>query len=112
MIQQGLSDDLYVVPMVDQHRPRHLLAVKVARCEPISSELMNMGTFWYKSVYCGVVARLLASRCGLFDSEQLFVTGLLSDIGHLVMYQQLPELSQQSIVRSREEGVALYKVER
>jgi len=80
--------------------------------EGISSELMNMGTFWYRSVYCGVVARLLASRCGLFDSEQLFVTGLLSDIGHLVMYQQLPELSQQSIVRSREEGVALYKVER
>ena len=57
-------------------------------------------------------ARLLASRCGILDSEQLFVTGLLCDIGHLVMYQQLSELSQQSIVRSREEGVALYKVER
>jgi len=80
--------------------------------EGMSSELMNMDTFWYSSVYCGVVARLLASRCGIFDSEQLFVTGLLSDIGHLVMYQQLPELSEQSIVRSREEGVALYKVER
>ncbi len=78
----------------------------------ISSNLMNMDSFWQKSIRCGVVARLLASRCGVFDSERLFVTGLLCEIGHLVMYQQLPELSQQSILRSREEGVALYEVER
>ena len=78
----------------------------------ISSELMNMDSFWQKSIRCGVVARLLASRCGVFDSERLFVTGLLCEIGHLVMYQQLPELSQQSILQSREKGVALHEVER
>ena len=90
-----------------------VLATSVTKTfEGISSELMNMGTFWHSSVYCGVVARLLATRCDIFDSEKLFVIGLLSDIGHLVMYQQLPELSQQAIEKAREEGVALYKVER
>ena len=78
----------------------------------MSSELMNMDSFWHKSIHCGVVARLLASRCGVFDSERLFVTGLLCEIGHLVMYQQLPELSQQSILRSRQEDMALHEVER
>ena len=78
----------------------------------MSSDLMNMDIFWYHSVHRGVVARLLASRCGVFDSERLFVTGLLSEIGHLVMYQQLPELSQQSILRSRTESVPLHEVER
>lgn len=80
--------------------------------EGVSCELMNMNTFWYSNVYCGVVARKLASYCGIFDSERLFFVGLLSDIGHLVMYQQLPELSQQSILLSREKGVALYEAER
>ena len=77
----------------------------------ISSDQMNMATFWYNSVYCGVAARLLASRCNVLDCERLFVAGLLSDIGHLVMYQQLPELSEQSIRQSRESNLALHEVE-
>ncbi len=78
----------------------------------ISSDLMNMAAFWYNSVYCGVAARLLASRSNFFDCERLFIAGLLCDIGHLVMYQELPELSQQSIRKSRESNAALHEVER
>ena len=90
-----------------------VLATSVTKTfEGVSSELMNMSTFWYRNVYRGMVSRILASYCGIFDNERLFVIGLLSDIGHLVMYQQLPELSQQSILLSREKGVALYEAER
>ena len=90
-----------------------VLATSVTRTfAGISSELINMDTFWHQSIHFGVVARLLATRCGVFDSERLFVAGLLCEIGHLVMYQQLPEFSQQSILRSREEDVPLHEVER
>lgn len=90
-----------------------VLATSVTKTfEGVSSELMNMETFWNGNVYCGVVARTMASYCGIYDIERLFVVGLLSDIGHLVMYQQLPELSQQSILLSREKGIALYLAER
>ena len=56
----------------------------------VSRELVDMEVFWRRGVLCGVAARLLAARCNVLDSERLFVEGLLHDIGHLVLYRQLP----------------------
>lgn len=55
----------------------------------ISSDLMDMRAFWRKSIYCGVLSRLIANHCNVLDSDRLFVAGLLADIGHLVMYDKL-----------------------
>lgn len=90
-----------------------VLATSVAQTfEGISVEVMDMHTFWWRSVYCGTAARLLAANCNFLDSERLFVAGLLRDIGHLVMYQSIPEFSQQAIIRAEEENQPLYRVER
>jgi HD-like signal output (HDOD) protein len=78
----------------------------------ISNDVMNMDVFWYNSVYCGVAARILATRCKVRDSERLFVEGLLRDIGHLVMYLKIPDQAQQSLVYANDQGQALYRVER
>jgi HD-like signal output (HDOD) protein len=78
----------------------------------ISEAVMDMRSFWTRSVHRGVTARVLAAHCNVLDSERLLVVGLLSDIGHLVMYQSLPALAQQAIQRSRSESRALYRVER
>ncbi len=78
----------------------------------MSSEVMDMGVFWRNSVYCAAAARLLASNCNVIDSDRLFVAGLLCDIGHLVMYQQLPGAAQESIERARQEDRPLFMVER
>jgi putative nucleotidyltransferase with HDIG domain len=47
--------------------------------------------FWRHSVYCGVVAQLLAERCHVLHSERLFVAGLLHDIGKLIISHRLPD---------------------
>ena len=73
---------------------------------------MDMRLFWKKSVFCGLVARELAKRCNLVDSERLFVEGLLRDIGHLVMYEKMPDQSQKAIVRSQGESQPLFQIER
>lgn len=57
----------------------------------IPADLMNMATFWRHSVYTGVIARLLATKCNVLHSERLFVAGLLHDIGKLVILYKLPD---------------------
>jgi HD-like signal output (HDOD) protein len=65
----------------------------VDRFERIPCELVDMTAFWIRSVHCGVVARLLARQCQVLHTERLFLAGLLHDIGSLLLYQKMPELS-------------------
>ncbi|GAB4279849.1 MAG: HDOD domain-containing protein [Methylomicrobium sp.] len=60
----------------------------------ISDELVDMTDFWVKSVDCAVLAKLLAKKSNVLHAERLFVTGLLHDIGALVIYTRLPELAK------------------
>jgi len=77
----------------------------------ISSDVMDMSRYWRRSVHCGVLSRLLANKCNVLDSERLFVAGMLRDIGHLIMYQTVPELSLQAMEQASETGQPLFKVE-
>lgn len=56
----------------------------------ISTQLIDMETFWRHSIFCAVIARVLAERCNVLHGERLFISGLLHDIGSLVIYQSLP----------------------
>lgn len=82
-----------------------------SRFSDIPDNLVNMSQFWHKSIHCGVLARLLASRCNVLDSERLFVAGLLHEIGHLLMYQKAAEKMQQVLKRSKTEARPLYLLE-
>ena len=57
----------------------------------IPSELVNMTDFWIESVHCGVIAKLLAKESSVLHSERLFLTGLLHNVGSLVIFHKLPE---------------------
>lgn len=57
----------------------------------ISSDLVDMETFWYHSVACGVVARLLAVNEK--SRERFFIAGLLHGVGKLIFFSQYPEES-------------------
>ncbi len=72
-----------------------VLATSVTHAfDGLNVKLMDMQKFWHQSILCGVTARILATRCNVLDSERLFVAGLLADIGHLLMYQKLPQEMQ------------------
>lgn len=73
---------------------------------------LDVQSFWQRSVYRAIVARDLAAQCNLLDSERLFVTGLTSSIGHLVMYQALPQQCQQALQLAQEKAIPLYLSER
>jgi len=60
----------------------------------IPSELIDMTDFWMRSVYCGVLAKLLAKESSVLHCERLFLTGLLHDLGSLLMYYKIPDKSK------------------
>ena len=68
-----------------------------------SSPIMDMHVFWQSSVERGLLARLTAKWCNLVDSERLFVGGLLCDIGHLVIFQHIPDLAAQALNQAKTE---------
>lgn len=76
------------------------------------SGVIDMPKFWRRSVFCGLVSRGLAKAARVQDSERLFVAGLLRDVGHLVMYQTVPESCREAMLVAAQHEKPLYLVER
>lgn len=64
----------------------------------IPAELVDMTEFWLRSVRCGILAKLLAKESSVMHCERLFLTGLLHDLGSLVLYYKLPEQSMKVLL--------------
>lgn len=72
---------------------------------------MPLMRFWKGCVFRGLAARSAARLLGVGDPERLFVEGLLADIGHLVMFQAVPDLSQAALDTAQHSGLPLHEVE-
>lgn len=89
-----------------------LLATSVASAfERIDTRLVDVADFWHHSIYCGILARLLAKEMRIAESEQVFIAGLLHDIGKLAIYNELPEQAAQTLTRAAESTTPLFEVE-
>lgn len=77
----------------------------------IPGEFFNMASFWRHSVYCGVVARLLAHRCHVLHPERLFIAGLLHDIGLLALCVSRAELARKVMDTVQESGQSMHVIE-
>ena len=88
-----------------------LSASAIENFSTIPTEILNMVRYWRHSVYCGVVAQLLAEQCDVLHSERLFVAGLLHDIGKLVMAERIPEQVRQAINLSEEKNIIDFHAE-
>jgi HD-like signal output (HDOD) protein len=90
-----------------------LASSAVAAFKGISSELINMKYFWLRSAYCAIIARLLAQKCNVIDSERLFVCGLLHDLGHLVIYVKCPTQANKVLSQAKQghESISLLEKE-
>lgn len=95
----------HAIVMIGERALRDLvLATSVTNAfKGIPEEFVDMATFWDNSATCGVVARLLAPRCGIRDSERLFLAGMLHGIGHLVFYSRQAE-QYREVLKVRAEG--------
>lgn len=85
-----------------------------AAFEGIPNDLITVEDFWKHSLYCAAAAQSLGRKARVCAGESLFTAGLLHDIGHLVMFNQSPDLSREALQLSLDEndGLTPYLSER
>ena len=66
--------------------------------EGIPNDLISMHDFWHHSLYCGILAKILAKKSKKAHSESIFIAGLLHDIGQLLIFNQRPQQSHEIIL--------------
>ncbi len=67
----------------------------------IPSDIIDMKSFWKHSVSCGVHARIIASYQGIQNTERLFLSGLLHDIGRLILYNYAPDHAVYALTKAK-----------
>jgi len=74
----------------------------------IPKEILSMHSFLRHSLACGIISRILAAHKNLPQTEQLFVSGLLHDLGRLILYSHFPDESRNLLSRARSSDTLLY----
>ncbi len=78
----------------------------------IPGDLVSMESFWRHSIACAATAKTLAAYRRESNIERLFVTGMIHDIGRLVIYKKMGEQAREIILRCKTDGSLLFLVER
>lgn len=80
-----------------------LLTVSVIESfRPSGDDDFDYPRFWGHSVATAIAATTLARKAGLPDSDEVYVAGLLHDVGKLLVAQHLPELCRQVTALERQ----------
>lgn len=78
----------------------------------ISKEVVDVGSFLEHNLACGMVARIMGAHSKIANTEQLFVSGMLHDIGRLVLCKYFPQNIKHAFAVAAESGESLLAVER
>lgn len=78
----------------------------------IPKETIDMHSFLKHSLACGILSRVLAAHKNMPQTEQMFVSGLLHDLGRLMLYMYFPAESHDILACSRNRHRLLYKEEK
>ncbi len=77
----------------------------------IPTNAIDMQAFIRHSLACGIVARIVAALKNMEQAEQLFVSGLLHDIGKLIVYKYYPEHAVAYLRMAAESGNSVFRTE-
>ena len=78
----------------------------------IPKETTDMHSFIGHSLLCGLLSRVFAAHKNVPQTEQLFVSGLLHDLGRLILYIYFPDESRNVLARSRNCNKLLHEEEK
>jgi putative nucleotidyltransferase with HDIG domain len=97
------------VTLIGMSQIRNLaLSTLVARSfAGLPNELVSMSDFWRHSLYCALIARMLAREVGKVDPEALFTAGLLHDIGELIIFNRRPDEAKEALLAVLDSGDTL-----
>ena len=78
----------------------------------IPKAIIDMESFLKHSLACGLISRILSAYMNIGQAEQMFVSGLLHDIGRLILYKYFPDESKLFFKLAIESDKSLYTIER
>jgi HD-like signal output (HDOD) protein len=82
-----------------QVRDLALAACVIDRFKDVPETLVSMHSFWRHSLGCALLARAIAAKRRESNVERFFVSGLLHDVGALLMCQVTPELTTKALTK-------------
>jgi HD-like signal output (HDOD) protein len=77
----------------------------------IPKAIIDMEVFLKHSLACGLISRILSAYMNISQTEQMFVSGLLHDIGRLILYKDFPDESKLFFKLAMESDKSLYRIE-
>ena len=95
-----------------QIRDLALATSVVSMFDGVPQDLVDVDSFWYHSLSCGITARAIAAQRREDNVERFFVGGLLHDIGHLIIYMRAADEAHQAMRMSETTGRPLLECER
>ncbi|MGD9365631.1 MAG: HDOD domain-containing protein [Desulfobacteraceae bacterium] len=80
----------------------------------IPGHLIDMADFIIHSLACATIARIIAALANMKNTEQVFIGGLLHDIGKLILFKYFPdEIKSLLWIQENENlGRSLYEIEK
>ena len=80
--------------------------------DDIPSQVIDMASFMKHSFACGLMARIMGARLDIKQTEQLFVAGLLHDIGKLIVYRYFPKDAAVCLSKAGLEKESVFETEK
>lgn len=116
----GFSSSISTVPkavsVIGTAQIRSLaLATSVASTfDGLPNTLVSMEHFWRHSLYCALIARILAKQVRKCEPDAVFTAALLHDIGELVIFNRMPQQAKESLLLVLDSGdeLPVYQAER
>ncbi|MBW1717996.1 MAG: HDOD domain-containing protein [Deltaproteobacteria bacterium] len=76
------------------------------------NSVFNLKSFWWHSLKCAVVAKLIAGKIHYTNPDEAFLSGLLHDIGKLVFWVNFPEQYRKLLETCKDQPDLLLEGER
>jgi HD-like signal output (HDOD) protein len=76
-----------------------------------SGKTFNMKGMWIHSLGCAFAARKTAKKLGTMEAEQIFISGLLHDMGKVLLVLYFPDEYNSAFEYSKENEISLHKGE-
>jgi putative nucleotidyltransferase with HDIG domain len=101
-----------IVVGTQQLRDLALATSVIKSFKRIPEKFVTIESFWKHSVACGTAARTIASLVGEKNVEQFFVAGILHDVGRLIIFEKLPDKSEEIFQCASSSDLTLFQAER
>ncbi len=94
----------------------HIMALSVSAITALDAmkypeDIVPLKTFWRSCLFTGVLSRQLALHENKKNGERLFITGLLHEIGHLILYTKFPDTARQTIQIAQDQNINIAEAE-